>query len=165
MVGSIIALIGVLIVFIWFIETSPIGGQGEWTFNQWSLNDVVWFIILLILLELLFVGVPVAIFAGVGFYIWWMRLSEEEKKEFKEREKKGKKNKHGGSGCGCVMFIALCIYIAINGNFNTKFAYLPYSYFIYSMLYTVMWIIIILGIPAAIILLIVYLTVWRKKSI
>jgi H+/gluconate symporter-like permease len=124
----------------------------------------VWFIILIVLLELLFVGVPVAIFAGVGFYIWWMRLSEEEKKEFKSKEKKAKKKKHGGSGCGCVMFIALCIYIAINGNFNTKFANLSYSYFIYSMLYTVMWILIILGIPAAIILLIVYLTVWRKKS-
>jgi hypothetical protein len=165
-VAGIIVLIGAITVLIWFIETSPIGGQGDWTFDQWTLNYVVGFLILIILWELLFVGVPAGLFFGVGGYVWWKILPEGEKQEFRDRQKKPKKHRarnSRGGGLSCLMFIAFCIYVAIDGNYDTQFGNLSYSYFIYSWLYTLMWILIILGIPAAIILLIIYFTVWRKK--
>lgn len=167
--AGICVVIGALLVLIWFIETSTLGGMGEWTFNDWTLNYVVGFIILIILWELLFVGIPTGLFFGVGGYLWWRRLPDEEKQEFKDRDKKEKEHKGlktggGGGGFGLVMFIAFCIYVAVDGNYNARFADLPYSYFIYSWLLTFMWMIIVLGIPAGIVLLIVYFTVWRKKS-
>ncbi len=166
-IAVIVCAIGALLVLVWFIETSTLGGQGEWTFNDWTLNYVVGFYILIILWELLFIGVPAALFFGVGAYLCWKRLPDEEKQEFKEREKKEKKKyKQGGSGGGFsfFIFIAYCIVIAIDGNYNTQFGQLDYSYFVYAWFFTIMWLLIIFGVPVAIILLIVYFKVWRKKS-
>jgi hypothetical protein len=166
-IACICAFIGALIVAIWFIETSPIGTFGTAFIGDWSLDWIVGFYILIILWELLFVGIPAGLFFGLGGYLWWSRLPAEEKQEFKDREKENKhrkRNTGGGGGGGLFIFIAYCIYIGLQGNYYTPFGTLPYSYWVYSMFYTLMWIFIILGIPACIILLIVYLTVWRKKS-
>lgn len=167
-IAGICALVGAILVLIWFIETSTLGGKGTWTLNRWTLDYVVGFWILIILWELLFVGVPSGLFFGIGGYIWWRRLPEDEKLQFKEREKKAKayrKEKYGGGGgFSFFMFIAYCIYIALDGHYKTQFGDKPYSYWLYSYLLTFMWIVIIIGIPIAIILLIVYFTVWRKKS-
>jgi len=166
-IAGIVACIGVILVVFWFILTSPIGQYGTWTFNQWTLMHVVCFAILLILWELLFVGVPTGLFFGLGGYIWWRRLPDEEKQEFKARTKKEThkaRNWGGGGGFGFFMFIAFCIYVAVDGYYDTPFALLEYSYFIRACFLTVMWIVIYFGVPVAVIMLIVYLTVWRKKS-
>jgi len=166
-IACICLFIGALLVLIWYILTSPIGGMGTWTFDQWTLNYIVGFMIQIILWELLFVGIPAVLFFGVGGYIWWNRLTDEQKQEHKAREKKKKhrkRNTGGESGGGLFMFIAYCIYIAVNNNYNTKFGDENYSYWVFAWFYTLMWIIIIFGIPIAIILVIVYFTVWRKKS-
>jgi len=160
------AITGFFLVIIWFIETSPIGAQGTALIGDWSLNWIVGFYILVILFELLFVGLPSGLFFGVGGYIWWSRLPDEEKAEFKAREKKNKhrkRNAGGSSGGGFLMFIAYCIYMGVQGSYYAPFSSQPYSYWIYGMFYTLLWLVIIIGIPVCIILLIVYLTVWRKK--
>ena len=165
-VAGVCAIVGAFLVVFWFIEMSPLGGQGTWTFNDWTLNYVVGFMILIMLSELLFVGVPAGLFFGVGGYLWWRKLPEEEKKEFKDREKKGthrKKDYGGGGGFSFFMFIAYCIYIAVDGNYNAAFGSRSYSYWILSWFYTMIWIFIVFGIPVAIILLIVYFTKCRKK--
>ena len=110
---------GAILVLFWFIQTSPIGLQGTATFDQWSLDWIVGFYILVILWELLFVGIPTGLFFGVGGYIWWNRLPDEEKQEFKARDKKKthrKRNAGGGGGFSFFVFIAYCIYMGIQGN-------------------------------------------------
>ncbi|MFX1462094.1 MAG: hypothetical protein ACFFBF_03500 [Promethearchaeota archaeon] len=166
-IAGVCAAIGALLVLIWFIETSPIGNYGSATIAQWKLDWVVGFIILIFLWELLFVGVPSGLFFGIGGYLWWRKLPAEEKQEFKDREKKDKrrtKEAGGGGGFSFFMFIAYCIYIYVDGNYRTQFGALPYTYWLSSWFLTFMWILIVLGIPAAVILIIVYFTVWRKKS-
>ncbi len=166
-IAGVCIVTGAILVLFWFIQTSPIGLQGTATFDQWSLDWIVGFYILMILWELLFVGIPTGLFFGVGGYICWNRLPDEEKQEFKAREKKEshrKRNAGGGGGGSFFMFIAYCIYMGIQGNYYAAFGSQPYSYWVYSFFLTIMWILIIFGIPICIILLIVYLTVWRKKS-
>ncbi len=166
-VAGICVFIGALLVLIWFIDSSPLGGYGKWYFNDWTLNYVVGFWILIILWELLLVGVPAFLFFGGGGYLWWRKLPEEEKQEFKEREKKAKSHRAekygGGGGFSFFMFIAYCIYIAVDGNYNERFGTQPYTYWLSAYFLTFMWIFIFLGVPVAIILIILYFTKWRKK--
>ena len=165
-IAGVCIVTGAVLVLFWFIETSPIGLQGTATLDQWSLDWIVGFYILMILWELLFVGIPTGLFFGVGGYIFWSRLPDEEKQEHKARDKKKshkKRNAGGGGGFSFFMFIAYCIYMGIQGNYYAPFGSQPYSYWVYSWFLTIMWILIIFGIPICIILLIVYLTVWRKK--
>ena len=172
-IAGVFVVIGGILVLFWFINTSPIGLQGQATFDQWRLDWVVGFMILLILWELLFVGISTGVFFGVGVYIYWSRLPEEERQEYKAREKKNKhrkRNAGGGGGFSFFVFIAYCIYMGIQQSaaygsmYLAPFGSQPYSYWVYSWFLTIMWIFIIFGVPICIILLIVYFTVWRKKS-
>jgi len=166
----IVAFIGALLVLIWFISESPIGAKGTALIGDWNLDWVVGFTILIILWELLFVGAPAALFFGLGGYLWWRGLPEEEKQEFKEREKRAKphrKEKYGGGGGGGgLMFIAYCLYhyIITPQTYYTTFNSLPYTYWLSTWFLTLMWMFIVLGIPVIIILTIVYFTYWKKKS-
>jgi hypothetical protein len=154
---SIIAVI----VLIWHIQTSPIGNYGTATFDRWSLDWIVGFIIVLILWELLFVGLPAGLIFGLGGYLWWQRLTDDERTKFKEQQSKNKKAR-GAGGLGLFMFIAYCIYIAIDGNYSAPFGSQPYSYWLYSYLLTIGWLLIIIGIPMAVAGLL-YLRYWLKK--
>ncbi|MFW9943265.1 MAG: hypothetical protein ACFFFT_19675, partial [Candidatus Thorarchaeota archaeon] len=165
---AICAFIGLILVLLWVIEANPFVDPRTGRIGNWTLNYLVGTIILLIIWDLLFVGVPAALFFGVGGYLWWRKLPEEDKKEIKERDKKEKSRKAqkyggGGGGFGIFMFIAYCIYIAVDGNYNTPLVGRPYTYWLYSYMLTFMWIVIVFGIPVAIILTIVYFKVWRKK--
>jgi hypothetical protein len=136
-IGGAVAIVVALLVLFWFIDTSPIGAMGTATIGEWTLAWIWEFFIFLMLWELLIVGIPVAIVFGVGWYLWWKRLPAEEKAEFKGRWR--------GKGT------------AEGGNF-------AYSYWVYAWFHTLAWLLVIFGIPAAIILTIVYFAVWRKKE-
>lgn len=164
-IAGAFVIAGFISVIIWIIETSPIGAYGDALIGDWSLDWMVGFMWITIGWELLLVGLPAAVFFCVGGYIWWKRLPEEEKAMYKARDKKHTAKKTGGSGGGGIfMFIAYIIYMGIQGNYYAPFSSQPYSYWVYSFFYLIMWIVIVLGIPAGIILLIVYFTVLRKKS-
>jgi hypothetical protein len=165
-IAGVVCIVGVILVIFWYIYSSPIGNFGAATFDQWTLDALLASFVFIFLWELLFVGVPAALFFGIGGYLWWRRLPTEEKETFRSREKKGKnaKTAGGGGGGGFFMFLAYCIYHYITGNFYTPFGSFGYSFWVQTFFLTVMWIVIVLGIPVAIILLIVYFTYWRKKS-
>ena len=167
-IAGICVFIGFILVMLWVIEANPFVDPRTYGFNTWTLNYVVGIMILMVLWELLLVGVPVALFFGLGGYLWWRGLPEEEKQEMKERDKKKRSHKAekyggGGGGFSFIMFIAYCIYIAVDGNYNAQFGSRPYTYWLYSYMLTFMWIFIVLGVPTAIILIILYFTKWRKK--
>jgi zinc transporter ZupT len=166
-IAGVCLFIGAVLVMFWFINTSPIGLQGAATFDQWSLDWIVGFLILIILWELLFVGIPAGLFFGVGGYIFWKNLPEEEKQEHKAREKKNKhrkRNASSGGGFSFFVFIAYCITMGIRGDYYVAFGSHKYSYWVLYWFLTIMWIFIIFGVPICIILIIVYFKVWRKKS-
>lgn len=158
----IILIIIAVNVLIWQIQTSPIGNYGTATFDQWSLDWIVRFVIVLILWELLFVGIPAVLMFGLGGYLWWQRLDDEEKSIIKTQDGNNHRKRNAGGSCGLLFFIAYCIYIAIDGNYFTAFGSLPYSYWIYAYLLTLGWLLIIFGIPLAVIGLL-YLRYWLNK--
>ncbi len=166
--GVILAFIGAVLVLNVYISTSTIGAQGTATIDQWTLDWVVGFLIQYTGWALLIVGVPSVLFFGLGGYLWWRGLPEEEKQEFKEREKRDKprrKEKYGGGGGGGFgMFIAYCIFHLINGTNNIEFGSTSYRFWIDTWFATLTWLFIFFGIPVIVILIIVYFTYWKKKS-
>ena len=113
------------------------------------------------------VGLPAALCFGLGGYIWWRRLPAEEKQEFKDREKKKThkaRNAGGGGGGGFFMFIVYYIYMFVQGLHVEQFGNQAYIWWIIHAFLALMWLLIVLGGPALIIVIIVYFTVWRKKS-
>ena len=163
-IGCIFALAGVLYVLFWHIESSSIGLNGMATIGEWTIAWIWQFFIYLIIWELILVGIPVAIAFGLGWYVFWKRLSEEEKAEFKGREKKKHRGSSASGGFGIVTFIVFSIYMYLKGEIYTPFNNHPYSYWIYSWFEALGWLLLIAAIPAVIILLIVYFAVLRKKE-
>ena len=166
-VAAIIAGIASYLVLHWHIQTSPLGGKGTWTFNQWSLENFVGFGMLLMVWELLFVGIPAIVFFGVFGYLWWRNLSSETKDELKAESKKKKwqtSNTTRGGGGSFFLFIMFVIVVAIDGNWSTGFVDLPYSYFVYMWFWGFLLASMIIGIPAIIGGTVWYLTKKSKKE-
>jgi F0F1-type ATP synthase assembly protein I len=148
------AIIGFILTLDWYVDTSTIGGNGSWTFDQFSLGTAVEWIIFLILWELLIVVLPTLGGAGILIaIIWFGILPPELKKEIKTRSKTPRPGKRsgGGGGFGFLLFIGVCIYVFIDGNWQTEFGSLSYGYFIDAYITVLTWGLIIFGIPVAII--------------
>jgi hypothetical protein len=102
----------------------------------------------LIFWELLFIGIP-AIIGAVAGWQWWKRLPEEEKKEYQFFGKRSRTTS-GGSGVSLLFFIAFCIKVFIDGNWNVAVASWTLDYVVGSIVTILVWTAIIFGIPAAI---------------
>ncbi len=158
-VGIVVCCIGFILVFLWHMLSSPFGSGGTWTFNQWSFATVFAFVFWWVVWELLIVGLPAAVYFGALFGgIWYGPfLSETEKAEIKrynderERAKKQYKSIGGSGGFGFFVLLGVFLKAFIEGNWETQFAYLPFSYFAYSWIIVTIWIAIIFGIPLTIV--------------
>ena len=79
-------IIGFILTLNEYISTSTIGGQGTWTFDQFSMGTGVEWIIFLFLWLLVLVGVPVLVITGfLVAIIWYEVFSPELKVEIKFR--------------------------------------------------------------------------------
>lgn len=152
-------IIGFILTLDWYIDTSTIGGQGTWTFDQFSMGTAIEWVIFLFLWILLIDVLPTLAVAGIIVAIIWFavfppELKEEIKLRFKkdeEHKKRRGKKSEGGGAFGFLMFIGVCIYVAIDGNWLTEFGSLNYRYFIDAWITVFKWVLIIFGIPAVII--------------
>jgi len=154
------ALIGGILVILLYIPASEVGGYGAWTFDEFSMGTAFVWGLLLILWEFLLVGLPTVAFFGILIALLWFRiLSEDDKEELKKRDKeskeekkkwdrlRGRKYEGGGGGFSFLLFIGVCIYVFIDGNWLTPFGSLSFNYFIYGYLTVFVWVSIIFGIP------------------
>ncbi len=151
------AIIGCILTVNWYVDNQSIGGNGSWTFNQFSMKTALSWVIYLFFWILLLVVAPTA---GIGGFIvalnWFSLLPEDLKAEMKLRIKKeeelrkSRKKRDTGGAFTFLMFIGVCIYIYIDDNWSTTFANLDLSYFVHAYLTVLLWGLIIFGIPAAI---------------
>jgi hypothetical protein len=149
-VAVVLAAVGAVLVFLWFIGNAQSTRLVPTTLGLWSMRHLVTFILHAIFWELLLIGIPVAI-AAVAGWLWWRRLPIEEKMEYHFFGKGPRKASGGGGGASLLFFIAFCIKVYIDGNWNVAIGSWTLDYVVYSILSILIWIIIIFGIPAAII--------------
>jgi hypothetical protein len=148
-VAVILASVGAIYVFLWFVGDAQSTGMVPATLGLWTMGNLVTFILHAIFWELLLIGVPV-ILAAVAGWLWWRRLPSDEKKEYHFFGKRSRATSGGGGAVSLLFFVAFCIKVFIDGNWNVAFATWIFDYVVYSMLWILIWSLVIFGIPIAI---------------
>ncbi len=144
-VGAVLALLGSIVVFLWFVEDAQLIGMVPTTLNLWTMGHIVTFILHLIFWELLLIGVP-TIIGAVAAWQWWKRLPDEEKREYHFFGSRSRTT-GGGGGVSLLFFIFFCIKVYIDGNWDVAVASWTLDYVVDSMISILIWVVIIFGIP------------------
>jgi hypothetical protein len=145
-VGAVLAVVGAVLVFLWFVENAQTIGMVPTSLGLWTMGHMVTFTLHLIFWELLLIGIP-AIIGAVAGWQWWKRLPDEEKQAYKFFG--SSRTTSGGSGVSILFFIAFCIKVFIDGNWDVAVASWTFDYVVGSMITILIWVAIIFGIPAA----------------
>lgn len=164
------AIIGGIFTLKWYSFTkAKYGNNGNWTFDDFSMKTGITWLIGLFLWECLIVIIPMICLFCILFAITWlMVLSPTEQAECEERSKSKNKSKtkrkgsngvREGGGFSFAMFLGICIYMGIDGTWDTTFSNLNIGYFVNAWIVVFVWTLIIIGIPAALISLLWY---WKK---
>ena len=146
-VAAVLASVGAILVFLWFVGDAQSTGMVPTTLGLWTMGHSVTFMLHLIFWELLLIGVP-AIIGAVAGWQWWKRLPDEEKKEY-HFFGSSSRTTGGGGGVSILFFIAFCLKVFIDGNWDVAIASWTFDY-VDSMISILIWVAIIFAIPAAI---------------
>jgi hypothetical protein len=146
-VASILALAGAVYVFLWFVRNAQSTGLVPATLGLWTMANLVTFILSAIFWELLLIGIPVVV-GAVIVWQWWRRLPDDEKKGYHFGRRS--RTAGGGGGISLFFFIAFCIKVYVDGNWNVAIATWTLDYVVGSMVLILEWVLIIFGIPIAI---------------
>ena len=144
----ILASVGAVYVFLWFVGDAQSTGLVPSILGLWTMGNLVTFILHVIFWELLLIGVPAVIGAVVG-WLWWRKLPSGEKREYHFFGRRSRATS-GGGGISLLFFVAFCVKVFVDGNWNVAIATWTFDYVVYSMLWILIWILVIFGIPAAI---------------
>ena len=147
-VAVILASVGAIYVFLWFAGDAQSTGMVPATLGLWTMGNLVIFILHAIFWELLLIGVPV-ILAAVAGWLWWRRLPSDEKKEYHFFGKRSRATSGGGGAVSLLFFVAFCIKVFIDGNWNVAVSSWTLDYVVGSMVTILVWIAVIFAIPAA----------------
>ena len=146
-IGVVLASIGAILVYLWFVRDAQSTGMVPTNLGLWTMGHLVTFVLHLIFWEVLFIGIPVII-AAVAGWVWWKKLPDEEKKEYHFFGARSRTTSGGGS-ISLLFWIAFCIKIFLDGKWNVAFSTWTFDYLVYSCLSTLIWILVIFGIPIA----------------
>jgi hypothetical protein len=147
-VGAILVSIGVVLVFLWFLGDAQLTGLVPATLDLWTMGYLVTFLLHVILWEVPLIGVAITLVAVA--WLWWKKLPDEEREEYARAHIFGTPSKKTSGGSGAIellIFIAFCIKVFTDGNWNVAFATWTLDYLVYSYLLALIWILIIFGIP------------------
>ena len=144
--AGIVAFIAAVYVFLWFVANAQSTGLVPATLGIWTMGNMISFILHGIFWELLLIGIPVAIVGILGWQ-WWKRLPKEETSNLSWKRSR---SSSAGGAISPLLFIAFAIKVYIDGNWNTAISSWTLDYVVGSMVTILVWIAVIVAIPATI---------------
>lgn len=109
--------------------------------------NAVTFVLYAAFWEVVLVGIPMAV-AGVIGWQWWRRLPSEERRSYGFFGNRSRGSR--GGGASLFFFVAFCIKVYVDGNWNVPIATWTLDYVVNSMIIILMSCLVIFGIPLAI---------------
>jgi hypothetical protein len=151
-VVAVLAFIGAINVFLWFVGEAQATGLVHETLDGWAMSHLVTFILHVIFWELVLIAIPVIIVIVAIWQLWWKKLPDEERKEYRRRKLFGKRSRRADGGGFISLFINIVfiIKVILDGNWEKHFADWTFDYLVYSYLWALAIVLIIIGIPMAI---------------
>jgi len=148
-VAAILAIAGAILVFLWFVGDAQVTSLVPATVGLWTIGYLVTFLLHLIFWEVLFIGIPVIITVAAIYFLWWEKIPDEERKEYRRRHLFGKRSRRtdGGGAISLLVNVVFIIKVYLDGNWDVPFATWAFDYLVYSYLWALIWILIIFGIP------------------
>jgi len=147
--GGILAAISAILVFLWFVGDAQAKEMVPTTLFSWTMENCMTFVLNLILWEVLLIGIPVAIAAGVG-WLGWKRIPVEERKEYRFFGPRSRATSGGGGAISLLVFVAFCFKVYLDGRWNIPISSWPLNYLVYSWLTACAWVLILFGVPIAV---------------
>ncbi len=147
-VACVLVFAGAIYVLWWFVGSAQSTGLVPSSLGLWTMGNLVTFILYVIFWELLLIGIPVVIGAAIAWQ-WWRRLPDGERRGYRFFGGRSRRTS-GSGGVSLLLFIAFCIKVYIDGNWNVPIASFSLNYVVGSMITILIWIAVIFGIPAAI---------------
>ena len=148
------AVIGSLLVFLWVVGDMQANDLVPTLIGEWTIGYVITFMLNVILWEVLFILIPVAVVAILIFGLWWRKLPAEEREEYQTRPKKwprrGTSRGSGDSGFSLIVTIAWLIIVWRDGRWDVPFQSWTLENWVYSWLAAFLWVSLIIGIPVLI---------------
>jgi hypothetical protein len=147
-IGAVLVVVGAILVLLWFVGQAQLNGLVPATLGLWTMGFLVTFLLNLIFWEVLLIGIPVIV-AGIVIWQWWKRLPMEARyrpRSFRSRSRQT----GGGNAVSWIVFIAFCIKIYLDGNWNLAFSAWTVDYLVSSVLMAMVAVLIIFGVPIAI---------------
>lgn len=150
-VGVILASIGAVLVFLWFVGDAQSTGLIPVLLGSWAMGHILPFLLYLLFWEFIFIGIPVIIGAAVTYFLWWKKLPDTERREYRDGHLFGKHSRStdASGGISFLVFIVFSIKVYLDGNWGVAIATWKFDYLVYSCLWALIWILIIFGIPMA----------------
>ncbi len=111
-VAAVLAFIGSVYVFLWFVSNAQSSGLVPSSLGLWTIGNLLTFIVHLIFWELLLIGIPIAI-AGVIAWQWWRRIPDEKWGQYRFS---GRRRTSGGGGVGLFFFLVFSIKVYVGGK-------------------------------------------------
>ena len=146
--AAILAAIAMIYVFIWFVGDAQATGLVPRTLDLWSMGFFVTFLFRSLLWEVIFIGIPVFIAIAAIYSLWWKKLPDAEREEYREGKLfKRSKGTDGGGFFSFLIFVVFCILIYLDGNWGSPFATWTLDYLVFTCLWALFWVAIIFGIP------------------
>jgi len=147
--AGILAFVGAVYVFWWFAGNAQSTGLVPRTLGLWTMANLVNFILNAIFWELLLIGIPVIVAGFLGWRLWWKRIPADERRGYRLFRKRSRTSRGGGGG-GLLFFIAFCIKVYLDGNWNIPIATFTLDYVVSSAILILEWGLVIIGIPVAV---------------
>lgn len=147
---AIIAIIGAISVFRWFVGDAQSTGLVPEILGEWTIGYIVTFLLNLLLWEVLFIGIPVLIVVVAMILLWWKKLPEEERMEYRKGHLfsgRSSKISDAGGGISFLVFVFFVMKVWMDGNWDLAFATWKLNYLINSWITALIWVLIIFAIP------------------
>lgn len=147
-VGAILAFIGAISVFLWFIDGASTVLIPP-TLGLWSMGNIIAFLLHLIFWEFIFIGIPIIIAAAATYFLWWKKIPDAERKEYRRAHLFGKRSQRtdGEGAISFFIFIVFCIMVYLDDMWDIAISTWKFNDLVGYCLWALFWVAIIIGIP------------------